>query len=227
MKQLLTIFLATLFLNIIGISAQDTTHMLFNFKNMRPNYVGLYVAPEVQVGQLNSSFTSFGGGSAMLLLNRKWGIGVSAYQSLNDSYSPKGVAPKYLKAFFGGIRLEYSTNPTSIVHLTFPLLIGMGMAHADSLKNENRGHGYDNDNNDRNGINDHRNGNESFVVQPGIQVEANLLRYIKLFAGANYRVAFTDGTSTIPKNTFNGLSLNLGTKIGLFDYKLGKKKTEE
>jgi hypothetical protein len=51
-----------------------------------------------------------------------------------------------------------------------------------------------------------------------------MIRYLKLFGGANYRLAFNNSNATIPKNTFSGLSLNLGVKVGLFDYWIGKKQ---
>lgn len=204
-------------LNILN--AQDTTHMLLKFS--RPRYIGLYVAPEIQTGQLNNSFTAIGGGSAMLLLNQKWGFGIAGYKILEDGFSPKDVAPLYLRAYYGGLKMEYTPDPTAAVHLTFPLMIGMGMAHTDSLKFDHHGRGFDHNN--RNDF-DFRNHNEAVIIQPGLQLEANMIRYLKIFAGANYRLAFNNSNATIPKNTFSGLSLNLGLKVGLFDYWIGKKQ---
>lgn len=204
-------------LNILN--AQDTTHMLLKFS--RPRYIGLYLAPEIQTGQLNNSFTAIGGGTAMLLLNQKWGFGIAGYKILEDGFSPKDVAPLYLRAYYGGLKMEYTPDPTAAVHLTFPLMIGMGMAHTDSLKFDHHGRGFDHNN--RNDF-DFRDHNEAVIIQPGIQLEANMIRYLKIFAGANYRLAFNNSNATIPKNTFSGLSLNLGLKVGLFDYWIGKKQ---
>lgn len=204
-------------LNILN--AQDTTHMLLKFS--RPRYIGLYVAPEIQTGQLNNSFTAIGGGTAMLLLNQKWGFGIAGYKILEDGFSPKDVAPLYLRAYYGGLKMEYTPDPTAAVHLTFPLMIGMGMAHTDSLKFDHHGRGFDHNN--RNDF-DFRDHNEAVIIQPGLQLEANMIRYLKIFAGANYRLAFNNSNATIPKNTFSGLSLNLGLKVGLFDYWIGKKQ---
>lgn len=71
-----------------------------------------------------------------------------------------------------------------------------------------------------------RNGNGFLVVQPGIHLEMNLMRYAKIYVGANYRLSFlTDNQSALlPANTLQGFSINAGLKLGLFDYKLGRKK---
>jgi hypothetical protein len=199
--------------------------MLLRIRNLRPNYIGLFIAPEVQYGQLNTKFTLLGGGSVMLLLNKKWGLGVSAYHSLDESFSTMNVTPLYLTASYMGARVEYTLNPNAAVHLTFPLMIGIGRASTDSLSDELMF--GDNDNDDHHGFDRFGNHDHAFIVKPGIQVEANIIRYLKIFAGANYRVSFIENNATFPKNTFSGLSLNLGFKLGLFDYWVGKSHSEE
>ena len=208
-------FLATSIKSI----AQDTTHTLI--KLVRPQYLGLYVAPEYQYGQYNGTFTSTAGGSMMLLLNKKWGIGVTGQQSFSETFSPSGVKPLVLTTQFMGGRLEYTPKPNAAVHVTFPLVVGIGSASIDSLNKSNGGsHSHF-----ESGFNGDRDGNEYVVVQPGIQFEANLLRFIKFFAGANYRLAFQSGNAktTLHKNTLQGASVNAGLKLGLFDFYIGKR----
>jgi hypothetical protein len=225
MKKMLALAFVALILNSVKTYAQDTTHTLI--KLVRPNYLGLYIAPEVQMGQIGGSFTPIGGASAMLLINKKWGLGVTAFESLSPSFSPKSVSPLYLQAQFAGIRLDYTPRPDAAVHVTFPLVVGVGSAQKDSLSAENnrRHDGIK-------GFNDNRIGgngldNERIVAQVGMQLEANLIRYVKLFGGVNYRMSFSNGattTTTVPSNTLQGVSVNLGLKMGLFDLWIGKKQ---
>jgi hypothetical protein len=53
-------------------------------------------------------------------------------------------------------------------------------------------------------------------VQPGINVEVNLFKYVKVFGGANYRFAFgeekTEGMSKAGGT--------IGVKVGVFDRKV-------
>jgi hypothetical protein len=100
-------------------------------------------------------------------------------------------------------------------------MVGMGQASADSVNAKNYLHGRGDYTNRYN-----NNGNRFVVVQPGINLEMNLLRYAKLYVGANYRLSFLNDNQTalLPANTLQGFSINAGLKMGLFDYKLGRKK---
>ena len=203
--------------------APDTTHHLLDLKWTRPQYLGVFVAPEFQYGQLNGAFTSISGASAMLLLNKKWGIGVTGQRSIDRAFSPSGVTPLYLSTQFGGLKMEYTPRPNAAIHVTFPLVVGMGVASADSLSSRNGRDDLFEFGGKKNRGNDNRN---SFVViQPSIQVEANLVRFVKLFAGVNYRLAFKENSTTnlLPSNTLQGISFNFGAKMGLFDFHVKQK----
>ncbi len=199
--------------------AQDTTNIWVKLVE-KTHYIGLYAAPELQYGQLNGAFTPMGGGSIMFLLNKKWGLGVTGQQTLNAKFSPLGIKPLVLDAQFWGIRGEYTPRPDAKFHLTFPLTVGMAIAGADSLNSAG-----ERINGDRFDIfNTGVESSEYVIIQPSIQFEANLMRYAKIFAGANYRVAFSSetGFTVLPKNTLQGFSINVGLKIGLFDFNLKK-----
>ena len=204
-----------------GVAAQDTTHTLI--KLIKPQTIGLYVSPEFSYGQLRGSMTSFSGASAMFVLNKKWAIGAMASMSLDNTFVPKAVSPLAVQAAFGGGKIEYTPKPDALVHVSFPLVIGMGEASADSVSTRG-GHGFMYDH--ENGFGRNANSNSYVVVQPGINVEMNLLRYAKLYVGANYRVSFLSDNQTalLPASTLQGFSVNAGLKLGLFDFKVGRKK---
>lgn len=201
-------------------AAQDTTHTLI--KLIKPQSIGLYVAPEFSYGQLRSDMTSFGGASAMLVLNKKWAIGAMAQMSLDDVFVPKAVSPLAVQSMVMGGKIEYTPRPDALIHVSFPLMIGGGEASADSVRAE-KGHDWNDNLGHDNG--DH-NGNSFVVVQPGIHLEMNLMRYAKIYVGANYRLSFLSDNQTalLPANTMQGFSISAGLKMGLFDYKLGRKK---
>ena len=200
--------------------AQDTTHTLI--KLIKPQTIGLYIAPEFSYGQLRGDMTSFGGSSAMFVLNKKWAVGVTGQRSLDNSFVPTAVSPLTVRSTVIGGKIEYTPKPDALVHVSFPLMFGMGRASTDSVNANNYGHGRGGDYTNRY----NNNGNRFVVVQPGINLEMNLLRYAKLYVGANYRLSFLNDNQTalLPANTLQGFSINGGLKIGLFDYKLGRKK---
>ncbi len=235
-----TLILSCVFINSFGQDVKpadpkpaDNGQMktLFSGSKLNIHYLGLYVAPETQFSSLAGQMTPMGGASAMLLLNKKWAIGVSAATTLDRSFTPTQISTTKaltLNARYAGVKFEYTPKPDAVVHVSFPLSIGLGWLNADSVKYVNvRGKNNDFFEGDR------RFGNNNFVViQPGINVEANLFRYAKIFAGASYRISVDGYRSTTTTTTgnplantnFQGLSLNLGLKVGLFDYELKHRK---
>ena len=219
MKKVIFIMTTVCLAFFSKMQAQDTTHTLL--KLSRPSYLGLYIAPEYQYGQLSGDFTSMGGSSVMLLVNKRFAIGGTMQRSLDAQFSPTNLSPLKAQTTFGGLKMEYTAKPNSAVHVSFPLVVGMGIVRADSTL----GYGRNSDFGERNGR-FNTQANRFVVVQPGIQLEGNLFRYAKIFAGANYRVAFQQeaNNTKISSNALQGFSANVGLKLGIFDYKVRQKK---
>ncbi len=228
--------------------AQDNkeTKTLLGGKKVKPfrkiNYLGLYVAPEIQYAGLAGGFTPMGGVSAMLQINKKWGVGGVAYTSFED-YTPTKLSTEKTYIFdaqFGGLKLEYTAKPNALVHVSFPLIIGAGMAKIDSVgkkegrdmfeENDQKGEGMHFEGNKR-GRRDDGEDNLFYVIQPGIHLEMNVIKYAKVYLGASYRIAAgkSDAASTNPlliptSSQMNGFAVHAGIKVGLFDFNIRKKK---
>jgi hypothetical protein len=204
-------------ISTVNVSAQDTTHTLLKFK--KPESIGIYVAPEFQYGSLNGSFTNFGGGSFMLMVNNRFAFGVTGQSSISNTFSPANSSPLFVRSRFGGGKIEYSLKPYSAIHITLPLVVGVGSVQADSLNKRSRFLGG------RNDFNSYR-GNSYVVIQPGVNVEANMLKFMKLFVGVNYRFSILNdnNSAVLPASALQGLSVSAGLKMGIFNYHFGKKK---
>jgi hypothetical protein len=204
-------------ISTLNLSAQDTTHTLLKFR--KPESIGIYVAPEFQYGSLNGNFTSFGGGSLMLMINNRFAFGVTGQSSVGNTFLSTNSIPLFVRSRFGGGKMEYSLNPSSAIHITLPLLVGVGEIQADSISSRPRFFG---------GRNDFysRRGNSYVVIQPGVNVEANLLKFMKLFVGANYRFSIlnNNNSTVLPSTALQGLSISAGIKVGIFNYHFGRKK---
>ncbi len=191
------------------------------------NFLGVYLLPEYQYGYLAGQFTSMGGGSLMLTLNKQIGVGVSGYMAF-PNYTPTQISTDHslqLRTQFGGGRIEYTLNPNSKIHVSFPLTIGGGRASIDSAGQRGHDPYY---HNHSYGMG---NGLSFFFVQPGVNVEANVLKFVKIFAGASYRIVSGGESHNQNGSTFDsptlgqlqGLSFNAGIKIG-YDFLLHRKK---
>ncbi len=245
----LILMMLTMALTTTGIYAQDhnETKTVFGNKKFnlfkKINTLGLYVAPEIQYAGLAEGYAPMGGVSAMLQINKKWGIGGVAYSTLGE-YTPTKLSSMKSYNFdaqFGGLKLEYTPKPNSLVHVSFPLVIGAGMAQIDSVganhNSKNDGDMYGEKGKDESGMKESgkmgKEDNLFFMIQPGIHLETNILKYAKIFVGANYRIAagksnlISTNPLLIPTSSqMSGLSVNFGIKVGLFDYDIHRKKNK-
>jgi hypothetical protein len=245
MKNKFVLLLAVILTATFTLKAQET-ETVFKGSSLKGNLksLGIYVVPEIQYTGLAGGFAPTVGFSGMLQANKKWGIGAGMYSTFTD-YMPKQLSSTKALSFdaqYGGLKFEYTPKPDAVVHVSFPLMIGAGMASIDSV-NESKTFFQANKMDDENhGMESRGDGGHNeemfFIVQPGINLETNLFKYGKVFIGANYRLALdkkdalTAATSMYPQTTakqLSGFTINAGVKLGIFDYKLGgrKKKHEK
>lgn len=204
------------------------------------NYLGISAGAEMVYGTLAGAFTPMAGVSGMLHVNKKWGVGLAGYSTIGEQFAPKLLSSTQalnLSSMYGGLKLEYTLKPNSVVHLSFPLLIGGVMSKVDSVGSRNKLDGeFDRGNKEgrgkENGRNDYGEDASFLVIQPGINIEVNVFRFAKVFAGASYRIVPTvmkenNTASLLPTPTagqLGGLNLSAGLKIGFFDYQLHQAK---
>jgi hypothetical protein len=199
-------------LGLISINtiAQNEMQTLFGKSKNKIQSLGFYIAPDLSFGQFSGSFVAIAGNSVMLTVNEKFAIGATAFSTFRDNRTAT------TKGHFGGLKMEYTIKPDALVHVSFPLVVGAGNIY--SRENFN---GYDRRGKYEDRFEFRRNG--SFVVQPGVNVDANLFKYGKVFLGANYRLSAN-------KSGYNadlsGFSSSLGLKFGVFDYKIKKNRKE-
>ncbi len=189
--------------------------------------LGVYLVPEYQYGNMAGQFTSMGGVSLMVLFNQKLGVGFTAYGN-SGNYVPKDLnLPEGLglRSHFSGARIEYTLNPNKKIHFSFPMLIGRGQASIDSLSKGHR-YGYGSSYHNQ----PHSDEISYLVIQPGVNLEFNVFRFMKVFGGASYRIVTNSHTHSSTTNMveppmlgdMQGLSLNAGIKLG-YDFALRKK----
>ncbi|HLO43279.1 MAG TPA: hypothetical protein VK175_03030 [Leadbetterella sp.] len=203
-KSVLMCVLGLVSMNAI---AQTEMQTLFDKSKNKIQSLGFYIAPEISFGQIGGSFAPIAGNSLMLTLNKKFAVGASLSGSVRDNGSTN------MSGHFGGLKIEYTPKPDALVHVSFPLLIGAGSTFTKGSFEgfDRRGRYNDRFDFDR---------NESFVLQPGVNVEANVFKYAKVFLGVNYRLSANKSGYDAD---LSGFSSSLGLKFGVFDYKLKKK----
>jgi hypothetical protein len=178
---------------------------------------GLSVSPIVQFGQVGTQ----AGMSAALHVNNSWELGATFLRSVRDENTNK--APQAFHAF----TVAYTPKANSLIHVSFPLAIGVISMRGEKMMDED----YDQPTMRPKSMRRHRNdryddrmsfgfgGAKSVGIQPGIQVELNVLKNIRLFTAANYRFALGSNSTS----EMQGFSGQVGLKLGVFDRKFGVK----
>jgi hypothetical protein len=205
-------------------SASEKAKTLFSSSPKSPiKSFGLSVSPIVQFGQMGTQ----AGLSAALHLNNKWEIGASILRTTRDENSAK--APQSFHAF----TVAYTPKANSLIHVSFPLAIGAISSQQMRLEDptaipdpQAMGPGGLRIRHDRHDFRDRDDagmgfrGPKALGIQPGVQLELNVLKNVRLFTAANYRFALGENSTS----DMQGFSGQVGLKLGIFDRTFGAKK---
>jgi hypothetical protein len=212
------------------------THTLLSHGRTRLRYLGLAISPEYQLLGAAGTYGGAAGNALSVILNRRWSFGVAGLMS-QGRFDPKlsDNDAVYLRYATGGGLFEFTPRPYKVLHLSFPLMVGGGLARLDSLSYHNGpfdgrgGHHF-------NGFEQRtrRNRAEFWIIQPGMRLELNVARFARLYAGAAWRLAAGPvsldypndggGTSRLNAADLSGLSVQAGVKLGFFEYRLDRLK---
>ena len=172
-------------------------------------------------GAITNKFTSIGGEYANLVgvyggwyINHSFLIGAGAAALTNDIRVPlvHSVDPlKEMSYMYGqvGMVTEYVIASNQTVHVAFNLFSGAGF----TLQYERYGwhdddHEFDWDENcDEDWF---------FVVEPGVQVEINVFKWMRFSPGVSYRAAFDSHARGLSDSALSDISYNATLKFGKF-----------
>lgn len=191
----------------LGLLAQQDVEMktLFGEKKGFGGYLGW-----------NSHYTMINGQEAMLLggeldmvIGHSFNLGFKGYGLTNSVYvKGEELDRQTLALGYGGVNLEPVLFSNSAVHITFPVLLGMGGV-ARSYGNFYEEEYYED-------VEEFRDTDFFFVAEPGAMVELNLLKFLRAGFGASYRVTSDINMSNIDKTVLHGVNVDISLKIGFF-----------
>jgi len=180
--------------------------------------------------EINATYTMLGSNNAFLpgisagvILNHHWTIGLSGCMLGNPNglhydsiYTDTIGHPKkgaYLHGGYGGLLLEYTLMPNSVVHVSFPLMIDLGY-----MCLRNPGH-YTHSNNPNWDEDDHIQtiaDTYCFIIEPGIRAEFNLVRMFRMGITLSYRYSPNFSLQGISAGELNQFNAKLSFRLGKF-----------
>lgn len=204
-KDMIKVNLLLLFFTIAGTTTAQTNEEVKTFFGNGKLEIGYFVSPTCQFGDIAGSTAILPGLGAGIVINKNIYFGMN-YKFIASENTPEGEPDSrlYLDQRYYGLKFEYAIQPKSVVHFNFPVEFGVGETELD-LKDS-----YE---------------NEGLVptddvwfayLEPGVALEINLHKYVKLNINAGYRFVSKVSFRNLTEKDMMGITCSAGLKIGLF-----------
>lgn len=216
MQRILFLLLA---LTTFSVQAQTETQTLLGKDG--PKSWGVMLSPSLQTASIYGETALFTQMKAGVVLNGNWTLGafggVTPLEIFPAGLQAQFARPTDFRLYTGGAFAEYRIQPTKLLHLAFPLAVG-GIVNDMDDRDWSNGIDFDDDGEDF-----------RLFVEPGMNLELNLHKYARLYAGLSYRFhgnsVYSEGLA-VPA-TGDYLLVNGGIKLGIFDFKDVKRKKKK
>ena len=165
---------------------------------------GGYLGLSCDYTQLNNNDGIMMGGQLGWIINHSFVIGVAGYGFMSDYVDYSVDNYPQISGGYGGLYFESIVFPKFPVHVSFPVLLGVGGATSYSSFTNDDWSYYADD-------------SDAFLVaEPGVNIELNMLKFFKIAFGAKYRFTSELYMPNIDKEALNGLSAGITLKFGKF-----------
>lgn len=174
---------------------------------------GGYMGFSVLGSEINDESALLVGGRLAWVMDHKLAIGFAGYGLTNSITVNTVNSSSDISEFgmgYGGLLIEPIIGSRQPIHVSFPVIIGAGGAGFF----DNGVRYYDPDNqvweSSRN------DGDAFFVVEPGIDVELNVVKYFRFAVGASYRYVDQLSLDGLEAEDLSGFSAGITLKLGFF-----------
>jgi len=147
------------------------------------------------------------GGRLGMILNHSFTMGFAGYGFFNDYKWDNTLQSNVnLQGGYGGICIEPIVMPNFPIHLSFPIVMGVGGVEyvSDRFYYYDEWNGYVED-------------VDTYVlVEPGIELDLNITKFFRVSAGATYRYTSKIKLADFNSDVLHGISAELTLKFGWF-----------
>jgi len=213
MKKIFTILLLALFVQVSFAQEEETKekrgsdiNTIFSEENLK--FTGGFIGPEFKVSDTYDDYGLLVGGRIGAIINDNFLIGLGGYGLTTKSTFVATDNNIYrISMGYGGLAMEYTLFRKKVIHFSIPVMVGAGGYSF-----------YEDDSNDFWYNYNEVDNSAAFIVEPGVNIELNLVRFIKFSTGVSYRLVY--GTNldvvVITNEELSDLSFNASIKFGLF-----------
>jgi hypothetical protein len=198
------IFLTTLlFVATIVLAQNDSLKKQNEIKTVFGNKKithGVYLGFSVGYSVIDNKDAFTSGARLMWVIGHSfaWGLAGGGFSNNFHDYSGQS-----LNGGYGGLMFEPILLPKQPVHVSFPIMLAVGgvAKSYDDVWQED----YNADDADA-----------FFIAEPGVELEMNLLKFIRISVGASYRITTEIYLENENNDVLNGLNTMVSLKFGKF-----------
>lgn len=176
---------------------------------------GGFIGFNSRLTELNKQDALMVGGELSMVFGHSLNIGVAGYGLVTD-VTAVNLSEENQNLFYemgyGGLLIEPVFMSKRAVHFTVPLLFGAGGIGESKIRYFDVDQIDDPDFGDPTFLN-----NDVFLVfEPGLNLELNLLRFVRIYGGVSYRIIGDVDLPNTDVERLGGFSGNVGLRFGWF-----------
>ena len=186
---------------------------------------GGYGSFSIGYSQIDSKDALQFGGRVAWIANHKFALGLAGYGFVNNIQKDYNYDPSnyFIAGGYGGIFFEPILMPNRPVHVSFPILFGVGGVSAVEANDWDKSSYYDDKKSN------YYDTDAFLVFEPGVDIEFNIVKFFRIALGASYRLTngvnlnykyldknYAEHNIKIDKNALDSFTFNIGFKFGWF-----------
>jgi hypothetical protein len=184
----------------------DQINTLFGSHSFSNGGYGSFGAGYTMIDNQNALVAS---GRAAWIVGHSLGIGFAGTGFINEAhFNPVIDDDVNLTGGYGGILIEPILFPKAPVHLAFPVVAGIGGIAYTVMTYTGDPWEY--------GTSYVEDTETFFVLEPGVEMEMNVLKFFRLAFGVGYRMTSNIELYDTPSDALNGITAGLTFKFGKF-----------
>lgn len=211
MKKMLFILFALVL--SAGLYAQENQEIKTLFDSQTPQHNGGYGAIVMKYGKVLDQDAFWMGVRGGWLINHRFTLGIGGYgltsRVINNDWLPEDPDPNVdarLLTGYGGLLLEPILFHNELFHVAMPVLVGAGGA-TYGLERRNYWSSIDVPDN---------TGYAFFALEPGLELEINVLRFMRVNLGASYLYTSDVDIPNVEPDFMRGFMGTFALKFGSF-----------
>lgn len=212
MKNLKFFFSILLAAGMLNVAAQRSQEPIQTLLGDSPS-LGVFLGFGGKMSTFNKQEGLMLGGELNMVLGRGMNIGFHGYglvtETNSDNFDEFGKQ-LYYNIGYGGLTLEPVFFSERAVHFTVPVLLGGGGI------GESRYPLVDADNQNSDEFPGFYRSDFFFYAEPGLNIELNLVEYVRIYAGASYRFVYDVDLPNLSDSDMTGFGVNMGLRVGIF-----------